>query len=202
MQKIELLPHDADHPGERGAHGVGSRHAALLVELIGQPPAHPMRLALDAGDAMTHREQQRAVSQVPGKQPKTVITEIEHDASLGELRRELRPRHDRHRPLVGGLEHGPDRRAQQRLHGAFRHEPVPGGIKDKRIAAAGFFKDGAPGRPVRRGSRKSVLRLLDEPAETLDRRLRQLRAVLDGRRGSRRLDVGNRSTPGKFLSVC
>ena len=57
MQKIELLSDDAHHAGQRGSDGVRARHAPFVIELIGQAPADPMRLAFDAGNAMTHRKE-------------------------------------------------------------------------------------------------------------------------------------------------
>ena len=141
MQKVELLSDDPHHAGQRGPHGIGSWNAPLFVELIGQALAHPMRLALHTGDAMPHREEERPVRQIARQQPEAVVAQIEHDAPLRELRRELDARHDRDRPAVSRLEYGSDRRTQQRLHRAFRHQAVPGSVEDEFIAAAGFFED-------------------------------------------------------------
>jgi hypothetical protein len=47
MQKVELLADHAHHTGQRRSDRVGSRHASLFVQLIGQPSADTMRLAFD-----------------------------------------------------------------------------------------------------------------------------------------------------------
>ena len=164
MQKVELLSDDPHHAGQRGPHGIGSWDAPLVIELIGQALAHPMRLAFHTGDAMPHREEERPVRQIARQQPEAVVAQIEHDAPLRELRRELDARHDRDRPPVSRLEYGSDRRTQQRLHRAFRHQAIPGGVEDEFVAAAGFFEDGATRRAVRRGTGKSALRLLHKTA--------------------------------------
>src|SRR4030095_16830618 len=73
MQKVELLSDDSHHAGQCGSHGIGSWNAPLFVELIGQALAHTMRLALDTGDAMPHREEERPVRQIARQQPEAVV---------------------------------------------------------------------------------------------------------------------------------
>ena len=61
MQKVQLLANDSHHPSQRGSDGIGPGNAALIVQLIGQPSAYPMRLTFHTGNPMPHREEQRAI---------------------------------------------------------------------------------------------------------------------------------------------
>jgi len=118
---------------------------------------------------MAHREKQRAVAEVAGKQPEPVITQIQHNAALGQLWGQLSARHDGDRAAMRRLLRGADRRAIQRGKFPAREKQVPCGKKDQRIASAGVGYDCLACRAIGLGAVQTGLRLLDEGSDPADR---------------------------------
>jgi hypothetical protein len=105
MQEVELLSDDSYHTSQRRSHGVRPWHSPLLVELVGEPSAHPMGLAFHTRNAVAHGEEERPIREIAWEQPEPVIAKIQHDTPLRQLRRQLGARHDSDRPTVRRLQH-------------------------------------------------------------------------------------------------
>ncbi len=184
VQISQLLADHPDHASQRGADGFRSWHAAFGIQHIGQPPAYTMGLAFDFGDAVPHGEKQCPVTEVTRKQPETIITEIQYDPTLGELRSQLRPWHDSDRTAMSRFLGRADRCPIQGRKFPAGEQQVPCGKKHQGIISAGLREQFLTGGAIGLGAGQPLLCLLNERSHPVGRRLRVRHPV--GRRRGRR----------------